>query len=275
MQHVFGDHIGQTVEAYVDDIVVKTRKADDLVNDLRIAFDCLRANRVKLNPEKCVFGVPCGMLLGYIVSQRGIEPNHKKVATLDGMGLIQDLKGVQKMLGCLAALSCFISRLGEKGLPLYWLLKKHERFSWTVEAQEALDKLKATLAHAPILTPPQGSEPLYLYITATTQVVSVVIVVERTEEGHSLPVQRPVYYISEVLSETKARYPQIQKLLYAVVLARRKLQHYFEAHPVTMVSSFPLGEILRNPDTAGMIAKWSVELMGEMLAYAPRKVIKS
>jgi hypothetical protein len=58
MQHVFGVHIGRTVEAYVDDIVVKTRKADDLVNDLRMGFDCLRANGVKLNPEKCVFGVP-------------------------------------------------------------------------------------------------------------------------------------------------------------------------------------------------------------------------
>jgi hypothetical protein len=120
-------------------------------------------------------------------------------------------------------LSRFISWLGEKVLPLYRLLKKHERFSWIVEAQEALDKLKATLAHVPILIPPQGSEPLYLYITATTQVVSAVIVVEHTEEGHALPVQRPVYYSSEVLSETKARYPQIQKLLYAVVLARRKL----------------------------------------------------
>jgi hypothetical protein len=93
---------------------------------------------------------------------------------------------------------------GEKGLPLYQLLKKHERFSWTVEAQEALDKLKSTLAHAPILTPPQGSEPLYLYVTTTTLVVSAVIVVERTEEGHSLSVQRLMYYISEVLSETKA-----------------------------------------------------------------------
>jgi hypothetical protein len=272
MPHVFGDHIGRTVEAYVDDIVMKTRKADDLVGDLRIAFGCLRANGVKLNPEKCVFGVPRGMLLGYIVSQRGIEANPEKVAALERMGPIRDLKGVQKVLGCLAALSRFISRLGKKDLPLYRLLKKHERFSWTVEAQEALDKLKATLAHAPILTPQDG-EPLYLYVAATTQVVSAVIVVECTEEGHALPVQQPVYYISEVLSETKARYPQVQKLLYAVVLARRKLRHYFEAHPVTVVSSFPLGEIVRNLDAAGRIAKWSVELMGETLAYAPRKAV--
>jgi hypothetical protein len=100
-------------------------------------------------------------------------------------------------------------RLGEKGLPLYRLLKKHERFSWTTEAQDALDKLKASLTHAPILTPPQDGEPLQLYVAATTQVVSAVIVVERMEEGHALPVQRPVYYISEVLSDTKARYPQV------------------------------------------------------------------
>jgi hypothetical protein len=69
-------------------IVVKTRKADDLVGDLNIAFGCLRANGVKLNPEKCVFGVPRGMLLGYIVSQRGIEANPKKVAALERMGPI-------------------------------------------------------------------------------------------------------------------------------------------------------------------------------------------
>jgi hypothetical protein len=101
MQHVFGDHIGGMVEAYVDDIVVKTRKADDLVGDLGIAFGCLRANGVKLNPEKCVFGVPRGMLLGYIVSQWGIEANPEKVAALERMGPIRDLKGVQKVWGAL------------------------------------------------------------------------------------------------------------------------------------------------------------------------------
>jgi hypothetical protein len=215
------------------------------------------------------------MLLGYIVSQRGIEANPKKVAALERMGPIRDLKGVQRVLGCLAALSRFISRLGEKGLPLYRLLKKHERFSWTAEAQEVLDKLKASLTHALIFTPPQDDETLYLYVAATTQVVSAVIVVERMEEGHALLVQRPVYYISEVLSDTKTCYPQVQKLLYAVVLTRHKLRHYFEAHPVTVVSSFPLGEIICNPDAAGRIAKWSVELMGETLAYASRKAIKS
>jgi hypothetical protein len=88
MQHVFGDHIERTIEAYVEDIVVKTRKGDDLVIDLRVAFDCLWANGVKWNPEKCVFGVPRGMLLGYIVSQRGIEPNPEKVTALERMGPI-------------------------------------------------------------------------------------------------------------------------------------------------------------------------------------------
>ena len=87
--------------------------------------------------------------------------------------------------------------------------------------------------------PPADGEPLYLYVAATTQVVSVVVIVERQEEGHALPIQWPVYYISEVLAETKTHYPQIQKLLYAVVLARRKLRHYFEAHLVTVVSSCP------------------------------------
>ena len=158
-------------------------------------------------------------------------------------------------MGCLAAFSQFISRLGEKGLPLYRLLRKSEHFSWTLEAQEALDKLKASLTSAPILTSPMDGEPLFLYMAAMTQVVSTAIIVERQEEGHALPIQRPVYFVSEVLSETKTRYPQIQKLLYAVILARRKLRHYFEAHPVTVVSSFPLGEIVHNWEVTGRIAK--------------------
>jgi hypothetical protein len=147
-------------------------------------------------------------------------------------------------MGCLVALSRFISRLGERGLPLYRLLRKVECFTWTPEAEEAFANLKALLTKAPILVPPAAGEALLVYVVATTQVVSAAIVVERQEEGHASPVQRPVYFVSEVLSETKIRYPQVQKLLYAVILTRQKLRHYFESHPVTVVSSFPLGEII-------------------------------
>jgi hypothetical protein len=141
---------------------------------------------VKLNPEKWVFGVPRGMLLGFIVSERGIEANLEKITTITSMGPIKDLKGVQRVMGCLAALSRFISRLGEKGLPLYRLLRKTERFTWTPEAKEALGNLKALLTNAPILVPPAAGEALLIYIAATTQVVSATVVVERREEGRML-----------------------------------------------------------------------------------------
>jgi hypothetical protein len=215
------------------------------------------------------------MLLGFIVSEWGIEANPEKITAITNMGPIKDLKGVQRVMGCLAALSRFISRLDKRGLPLYRLLRKTERFTWTPEAEEALGNLKALLTSVPILVAPAAGEALLIYVAATTQVVSVAIVVERREEGHTLPVQRPVYFISEVLSETKIRYPQIKKLLYAVILTRRKLRHYFESHPVTVVSSFPMGEIIQCQEASGRIAKWAVEIMGETISFAPRKAIKS
>jgi hypothetical protein len=131
------------------------------------------------------------------------------------------------------------------------------------------------LSKSPILVPLATWEPLLLYVAATTQVVNAVLVVERAEEGLTLLVQRPVYFISEVLSEIKVLYPQIQNLMYAIILTRRKLHHYFEGHPMTVVSFFPLGEIAQNQKASGRIAKWTVKLMGETLSYAPRKAIKS
>ena len=105
MLKCFGDFIGRTVEAYVDDIVVKSKRADHLVTDLEQTFVKLWANGIKLNPEKCVFRVPRGMLLGFIVSERGIEDNPEKISAITKMGLIQNIKGVQQITGCLTTLS--------------------------------------------------------------------------------------------------------------------------------------------------------------------------
>src|SRR6266540_5662099 len=121
-----------------------------------------------------------------------------------------------------------------------------------------------------MLVPPMPKEPLLLYITATSHVVSTTIVAERQEEGHIQKVQRPVYFISEVLSESKIRYSQVQKILYDVLITSRKLVHYFQAHPILVVASFPIGEILHNRDATGRIAKWAVELGSFELTFQPR-----
>ena len=139
----------------------------------------------------------------------------------------------------MAALNHFISRLREKGLPFFKLLKKTDKFEWTKEADEAFKKLKAYLTSSPILTPPRKDKDMMLYIAATSTVISTAIVVER-EEGHVYKVQCLVYYISEVLSESKIRYPHLQKLLYALLITSRKLRHYFESHKITVVTDFPL-----------------------------------
>jgi hypothetical protein len=124
----FDDLIGRTVEVYLNGIMVKTRLTKSLVHDLRETFYKLKTNSIKLNLEKCVFSVPGGMLLDFLVSERGIGANPEKVFAITNMWPIRDLKGVQRVIGCLASLNRFVSRLKEHGLPPYKLLRKVDRF---------------------------------------------------------------------------------------------------------------------------------------------------
>jgi len=203
------------------------------------------------------------------------EANPGKITAILKMEPPKCIKDIQKLTGCMASLNRFISRLGDRGQPFFKLLKKQEKFRWTEEVQRAFDDLKIFLTTPPVLIAPAGEEPLLLYIAATTHVVSAALVVEREEPGHVFKIQRPIYFVREVLSESKVQYLQVQKLLYTVLLCSRNLHHYFEAHCISVITSFPLGDILHNQEATGRIAKWVVELGAQAIVFVPRAAIKS
>ena len=124
VQNCLHTQIGRNVHAYVDDIVVKSREKETLIADLKETFDNLRVYKMMLNPDKCVFGVPAGKLLGFLVSNRGIEANPEKIKAITSLAKPTCINDVQRLAGRIAALSRFISRLGEKAIPLYQMLKK-------------------------------------------------------------------------------------------------------------------------------------------------------
>nr|ABF93727.1 retrotransposon protein, putative, Ty3-gypsy subclass [Oryza sativa Japonica Group] len=170
IQRCFSTQIGRNVEAYVDDVVVKTKQKDNLITDLEETFASICAFRMKLNPEKCIFGVPSGKLLGFMISQRGIQANPEKINAILNMKPPSSQKDVQKLTGCMAALSRFVSRLGERGMPFFKLLKKTDNFQWGPEAQKAFEDFKKLITTPPVLASPHPQEPLLLYVSATSQV---------------------------------------------------------------------------------------------------------
>ena len=174
-----------------------------------------------------MFGILSGKLLGFVISSRGIEANPTNINAIRFMKPPRCKKDLMKLIGCMSTLSQFISRRGDKGLPFFKLLMKSDKFEWNEEAAVAFQQLKDFLTTPPILTAPEDGEMLLLYIAATTHMVSTALVFERDEPGHVYKVQRPVYFISEVLGESKLRYPQVPKLLYTILITSRKLRHYF------------------------------------------------
>ena len=140
----------------------------------------------QLNPGKCFFGVLAGKLLGFIVSERGIEVNPDKIKAIMDIKRPTCLKDIQCLTGSVAVVSRFISRLGDKALPLYRLLKKSDKFEWTEEAETALAQLKEALVSAPILAAPKPQEHMLLYMSSTNLLISAVIVVERPVEGQDI-----------------------------------------------------------------------------------------
>ncbi len=261
---IFKEQIGRNMEVYVDDMLVKSRHADQHIADLEETFATLRKFRVKLNPAKCAFGASAGRFLGFIVNQRGIEANPDKIKAIQDMSPPTKVKEVQELAGRVAALGRFVAKSAERCQPFFKVLKHPKDFLWTAECQVAFDQLKEYLASPPLLSKPQEGEMLYLYLAVSPTAVSAVLVREEAK------LQKPVYYISRVLRDAETRYTKAEKIAFALLTATRRLRPYFQAHSVTLLTDQPLRQILSNPENAGRLVKWAVELGEFDIRYQPR-----
>jgi hypothetical protein len=269
---VLESQVGQNIFTYVDDIVVASKNKEDHLADLTETFTNMRDARLRLNPEKCVFGVRQGKILGYLVSHRRIEANPTKIQTIINMTPPQSARDVQRLTGRLAALNRFISKSAERSLPFLKTLRGAKDFARGLEQAAAFASLKQHLLELATLTSPNPSLPLLLYVAASPHAVSAALVQEQAREGTTR--QCPVYYVSEVLTTSKCNMTELEKIAYAVVMASRKLSHYFEAFKVRVTSDRGLDELFRNPEVSVRIAKWAAELSGYHITFEPRTAIK-
>ncbi|KAL0311921.1 UNVERIFIED_CONTAM: Retrovirus-related Pol polyprotein from transposon opus [Sesamum radiatum] len=250
-------------------MLVKSVKEQDHVKDLEECFQVLKNFDIKLNPAKCTFRVKGGKFLGYMIFERGIEANPKKIKAIMDMPPPRLIKKVQKLARKLAALNRLISRSAYKGLPFFKVLCRVGKFEWNKTSQDAFEDLKRYLVSPLLLTKPKTGETLYLYLAISKNTVSAVLVLQESKEHH------PVYYVSNVLQGAKTRYSQIKRLALSLVIATRKLRPYFQSHQVVVLTNHPVKQVLANPELSGRMVKWAVELSEFGVEFYPRPAIKA
>ena len=243
MKKIFRPHMGKTMEVYIDDMLVKSKERPNHMKHLQEPFDLLFTNDMKLNPLKCAFRVSSGKFLGFMVIQRGIDTNPVQLRAIMESQTPTFRKEVQQLTGRLVALgrciSCFIDRLKS----FFTTLKGAKQTAWNMECDQALMEIKQYLTEPQILASPKTSETLYLYIGVSNVSVSATLFKENEHRK-----QRPIFFISKSLSEVETRYTRLEQVALALRVAAKKLCHYFQAHPITVLTNLPLRSTIHKPN---------------------------
>ena len=251
---MFKDLIGRSMEVYVDDMLVKSKMAGDHTKHLKQIFNILQKYQIKLNPLKCAFRVESGKFLGFMINQRGIEANLEKIKAFLEMSLPNKPKEVMSLTGRVATLSQFVSRATNRCTPLFDVLKGSKRFEWIDKCEQEFQALKGHLKCPPLLFKSIEGEKLYLYLVVSEEAVSAVLV--REEEK----IQWPIYYVTKRLLDAETRYPELEKLAQALVVASRKLRPNFHVHSIEVLTNYPLRQVQQNLEASGRLLKWGIEL---------------
>ncbi|KAL2231128.1 UNVERIFIED_CONTAM: hypothetical protein Sindi_1707200 [Sesamum indicum] len=256
---MFGDLLRKTMQVYVDDMLVKSKRSQDHPEHLKQAFSIMRSYEMKLNPDKCTFGVGGGKFLGYMVSERGIEASPEKIQAIMSLRSPTTIQDVQK----------FISRSADRSLPFFKVLRKSKSFEWIEEYGKALQELKEYLTKPPLLANPKEEETLFLYLAVSENAVSLVLV---RDEGWS---QNPIYYLSKMLQGAESRYSEMEKLTLTLVVTARMLRPYFQSHKVVVLTNHPLKHVISRLEASGRLIKWTVALGQYDVDYQPRTAQKA
>ncbi|GJS04670.1 reverse transcriptase domain-containing protein [Tanacetum coccineum] len=253
----FQKQIGRNLEAYVDDLVIKSCTEQEVIRDVEETFRTLRKKNMKLNPKKCTFRMKEGVFLGYKVNSDGLWVCPDKVEAVFSLPSPKCLKDVQRLNGKLASLNRFLSKSAERSLPFFKTLKKCTKksdFQWTTKAEMSFQQMKKSIAELPMMAALQEKEELIIYLAATKEAISAVLMMERDGK------QIPIYFVSRALRGPKINYTPMEKLVLALVSASKRLKRYFHAHTVIVITDQPIKQMLSNPEVTGRLLKWSFEL---------------
>ncbi|GKB10440.1 reverse transcriptase domain-containing protein [Tanacetum coccineum] len=178
----FDNQVGRNIEVYIDDLVIRGHTEAEMLRDIDEMFRTLRKTNMKLNPKKCTFEAVEGMFLGYMISPEGIKPCPDKTEAVLQLLSPRSIKEVQILNGKLASLNRFLSKSTEKSLQLFKTLKKcikKSDFHWTPDAEQAFKQLKQHLSELPLLVAPKPKEELIVYMSASHEAISAVLMTER------------------------------------------------------------------------------------------------
>ncbi|XP_022736187.1 uncharacterized protein LOC111289419 [Durio zibethinus] len=271
MVTLFHDMMHKEIEVYVDDMIAKSREGEDHIVNLKKLFDRLRRFQLKLNPAKCTFGAKSGKLLGFVVSEKGIEVDPDKIQAIQNLSPPHTSKEVRGFLGRLNYIARFISQLTYKCDPIFKLLRKHDPGEWNDECQEAFDKIKEYLSNPPVLMPPMPGKPLILYLTVHENSMGCVLG-QRDETDRK---ERAIYYLSKKFTDYESKYSPLEKMCCALTWTARRLRQYMLYHTTWLIAKLdPIKYVFEKPSLTGRIARWQVMLSEYDIIYVTQKAIK-
>ena len=272
MNTIFHDIVGSFLECYIDDIIVKSETMDDHLEHLKIAFRKMKHYKLKLNPEKCSFGVSVGHFLGFLIHQKGIQVDQNKAEAIITAKPPSSKKELQRFLGQLNFLRRFISNTAGKTKVFSSLLKLKDGddFKWTEEHDIAFKAIKHYLINPPVLVPPVPGRPLKLYLAANHDSMGVLLA-QDNEEGK----EQAIYYLSRFLNSCECKYSAVEKLCLTLFFASKKLRHYMMPSTTYVICQTDVMKyMLSQPVLSGKIGKWVVSLIEFALEYVPQKSVK-